>query len=184
MQVLATRAQCEGTIERFDDATRDDLELHQLAVQKQGASSFFAIASLSDVSVAQCRAGHTREGVTNARNAYDTSRRAFGERAGLTGATTYGLAECLIGLRRLEEASKLLDNIDSKPVAQLTGVPDWSANLDLARAEIAFRESDFGMARKDIQPAISVFSRPDAEPFQKRKLDFLLSQLRKHSTDR
>jgi eukaryotic-like serine/threonine-protein kinase len=180
MQVLATRAQCEGTIERFDDATRDDLELHQLAVQKQGPSSFFAVASLSDVSTAQCRGGHTHQGVANARIAYDTSQHAFGERAGLTGATAYSLAECLIDLHQLDQASKLLDGIDSKPVAQLTGVPDWSANLDLARAEIAFRQGDFAAARKNIQPAIPVFSRPDAEPFQKQKLESLLLALDKH----
>lgn len=180
MQVLATRAQCEGTIERFDDATRDDLELHRLAVQKQGPASFFAVASLSDVSTAQCRGGRTKDGVANARNAYDTSRQAFGEHAGLTGATAYSLAECLIDLHRVEEASRLLGGIDAKPVAQLTGVPDWSANLDLARAEIAFGKSDYATARKDIQPAIPVFSRSDAEPFQKHKLESLLVQLDKN----
>jgi len=31
----------------------------------------------------------------------------------------------------------LLDTIDSKAVAQLVGIPDWSASVDLARAEIA-----------------------------------------------
>lgn len=56
-------------------------------------------------------------------------------------------------------ASSLMDNIDSKPVAQLTGIPDWSANLDLARADIAVRRADFSAARKTIQPAIPVFSR-------------------------
>jgi eukaryotic-like serine/threonine-protein kinase len=179
MQVLGTRAQCEGTIERFDDASRDDLELHRLAVEKQGPASFFAVASLSDVSTAQCRGGHTTDGVANARNAYETSRKAFGERAGLTGATAYSLAECLIDLHRFDEATKLIDNVDSKPVAELTGVPEWSANLDLARAEIAFGKGDFAGARKAIQPAVAVFSRADAEPFQKHKLESLLHELDK-----
>src|SRR3984957_2443653 len=177
MQVLGTRAQCEGTLERFDDAVRDDMELHRLAVQKQGPSSFFAIASLADTSLAQCRGGHAPEGETNARIAYQTSRSAFGEHAGLTGATSYSLAACLVERNRFDEASKLLDNIDSKPVAQLTGIPDWSANLDLARADIAVRKADYSSARKNIQPAIPVFSKADAEPFQKHKLETLLSAI-------
>ena len=173
MQVLATRAQCEGAIERFDDATRDGLELHQLAVQKQGPSSFFAIGSLADASLAQCRAGHLTEGEVNARNAYEASRKAFGEHAGLTGGAADTLAACLIDQNKLDEATKVLDTIDSKAVAQLVGVPDWSANVDLARAEIAYRRSDYATARKDIQLAIPVFSRPDAEPYLKRKLETL-----------
>ena len=180
MQVLGTRAQCEATIERFDEAMRDDLELHRLAVQKQGPSSFFAIASLVDASLVQCRGGHAREGIVNARSAYQTSRSAFGERAGLTGAASYSLADCLVELNLFDEASRLMDNIDSKSVAQLTGVPDWSANLDLARSDIAVRKGDYAAARKAIQPAIPVFSKADAEPFQKHKLEFLLATIDKH----
>ncbi len=180
MQVLGTRSQCEGTLERFDDATRDGLELHRVAVQKQGPSSFFSVASLSDLSLVQCRGGHTSDGLASARSAYDTSRKAFGERAGLTGATAYSLASCLIELKRFDEATKLLDNIDSKALAQLTGVPDWSANVDLAHADIAVRKGDYATASKDIQPAIPVFSRADAEPFQKHKLESLRAEIDKH----
>jgi serine/threonine protein kinase len=180
MQVLATRTQCEGTLERWNDAIRDGLELHQLAVQKQGSASFFAIASLSDASLAQCRGGHLREGEANARSSYESAKKAFGERAGLTGATADTLANCLIELKRFDEASKLLDNIDGKSVAQLTGIPDWSANVDLARAEIAYRKGDYVAAHKDIQRAIPVFSRPDSEPFQKHKLESLLAEIEKH----
>lgn len=173
MQVLATRAQCEGTLGRWDDAIRDGLELHQLAVQKQGPSSFFAIASLSDASTAQCRSGRYAEGEINARSAYETAKKAFGEHAGLTGAAADTLADCLIPRNRLDEASTLLDSVDGKIVAQLVGVPDWPANLDLSRAEIAYRRGDYAAARKNIQPAIPVFSRADAEPYQKHKLEQL-----------
>jgi DNA-binding winged helix-turn-helix (wHTH) protein/serine/threonine protein kinase len=177
MQVLATRAQCEGTLGRWDDAIRDGLELHQLAVQKQGPSSFFAIASLSDASTAQCRSGRYAEGEINARSAYETAKKAFGEHAGLTGATADTLADCLIPRNRLDEASTLLDSVDGKIVAQLVGVPDWPANLDLSRAEIAYRRGDYAAARKNIQPAIPVFSRADAEPYQKHKLEKLRASI-------
>ena len=177
MQVLATRAQCEGTLGRWDDAIRDGMELHQLAVQKQGASAFFSIASLADASTAQCRSGHTAEGEANARNAYETARKSFGDKAGLTSATADALADCLIARNRLDEASRLIDGIDPKVVAQLVGVPDWSATLDLSRAEIALRRGDYAAAEKHVQPAISVYSRPDAEPYQKQRLQKVLGEL-------
>lgn len=180
MQVLATRAQCEGSLERWEDAIRDGLDLHQLAVQKQGPSSFFAIASLSDASLAQCRAGHLREGEANARSSYEGAKKSFGERAGLTGGAADTLANCLIDLNHFDEASKLLANIDPKSVAQLSGVPDWSANINLARADIDYRKGDYAAARTDIQPAIPVFSRADAEPFQKHKLERLLAGIDQH----
>src|SRR5215467_14943842 len=72
MQVLATRAQCEGTLGRWDDAIRDGMVLHQLAVQKQGPSAFFSIASLADAATAQCRSGRLSEGEANVRSAYET----------------------------------------------------------------------------------------------------------------
>jgi hypothetical protein len=83
----------------------------------------------------------------------------------------------LIGENKLDEASRLLETIDAKAVAQLAGVPDWSANLDLSRAEIAYRRGDYPTARKTIQPAIAVFSRPNAEAYQKRKAERLLLSL-------
>jgi hypothetical protein len=177
MQVLATRAQCEGTLGRWDDAVRDGLELHELAVQKQGPLSFFAIASLSDASLAQCRSGKLQEGEANARRAYEASRKAFGEHAGLTGGTAGTLANCLIERNQLDEASRLLDTIDAKAVAQLSGDANWAANVDLARADIAYRRGDISGARKQLEPAIPVFSRADAEPYQKHKMETLLSSL-------
>jgi len=177
MQVLATRAQCEGTLGRWDDAIRDGLSLHELAVKKQGPSAFFSIASLADAATAQCRSGRLSDGEANLRSAYATAKQAFGDHAGLTGATADALADCLIARNHLDEASKLLDSIDPKPVAQLVGVPDWSATLDLSRAEIALRRGDFATAQRDVQPAIPVYSRADAEPYQKQRLQNVLAEL-------
>jgi hypothetical protein len=180
MQVLATRTQCEGSIGKFEDAARDGLELHQLAVQKQGPGSFFAIGSLADASLAQCRAGHLAEGEANARSAYEASRKAFGEHAGLTGGAADSLANCLIARNQLDEAEKILKNIDTQSVAQLVGVPGWSANVDLELAEIALRRRDYATARTLVQPAIPFFSRPDADLYQKQRLQDLRAALDKH----
>jgi len=177
MQLLSTRAQCEGSLERWDDAIRDGLEVHKLAVAKQGPASFFAVASLCDTALAQCRGGRVAEGEKNARSAYETAKKAFGEKAGLTGGSADSLAECLIRENKLDEAERLLGGIDPKAVAQLTGDVDWAANLALAEAEIALRRGDIITAKQKLQPAIPAFSRPDAEPYQKRRLQELRSRM-------
>ena len=179
MQLLTTRAQSEGSLGLWDDAIRDDLAIHELAVRKQGPLSFFAVATLSDASLAQCRAGRYREGESNARNAYEASVKAFGPRAGLTGGTAYPLASCLIGLGKLDEAATLLQQIDVPVVAQLAGDPDWGAGVTLAQAEIAYRRGNYDVARGYVQTVTPVFTRKNAEPYQKRALESLRAALDK-----
>src|ERR1700723_2131940 len=179
LQLLSTRAQSEGSLELWGDAIRDDLAIHELAVRKQGPLSFFAVATLADASLAQCRSGRNREGVSNARNAYETSTKAFGPRAGLTGATAYTLASCLISLGKLEEPSKLLPQIDVPSVAQLTGDPDWGADVTLAQAEIAYRRGNNDAARGYVQSVGPVFTRKTAEPYQQRAYESLKAALDK-----
>src|SRR6202050_4171870 len=147
MQLLSTRAQSEGSLEMWDEAIRDDFAIHELAVRKQGPLSFFAVATLADGSLAQCRAGRYRQGESNARKAYEGSAKAFGARAGLSGATAYTLATCLIGLNRLDEAATLLQPIDAPTVAQLTGDPNWGADVTLAQADVAYRRGNYDAAR-------------------------------------
>ena len=177
MQLLTTRAQWEGALELWDAAMRDDLAIYNLALHKQGPLSFFAIATLSDAALAQCRAGRYSESEPNARESFEASGKAFGPRAGLTGGTAYARATCRIGLSRFDKASKLLRKIDTKVVAQLAGFPDWSANVALAQAEIAYRQGHYAAARKYVQSAAPVFSRADAEPYQKHALESLTAAI-------
>jgi eukaryotic-like serine/threonine-protein kinase len=181
MQLLATRAQSEGSLELWDDAIRDDLAIYELAVRKQGALSFFAVGTLSDASLAQCRAGHYRDGESNARKAYQASVKAFGANAGLSGGTAYALASCLIGLGKLDDASAFLKQIDAPVVAQLTGDPDWGADITLAQAEIAYHHSDYDIARAYLNKVTPVFTRKGAEAYQKRTFENLSAALDKSS---
>ncbi|HKR84063.1 MAG TPA: tetratricopeptide repeat protein, partial [Terriglobales bacterium] len=179
MQLLTTRAQSEGSLELWSDAIRDDMAIHELAAKKRGPLSFFAIATLSDGSLAMCRSGRYEDGEVNARKAYESSVKAFGARAGLTGGTASTLAACLIGLGRVDEASRLLGNIDIPAVTQLAGDPDWGAGVSLLQAEIAYRRHDYDGARKLAAAVTPVFTRKDAEAYQKRALDTLNLELNK-----
>jgi serine/threonine protein kinase/DNA-binding winged helix-turn-helix (wHTH) protein len=181
MQLLTTRAQSEGSLELWDDAIRDDLAIHELAVRKQGPLSFFAVGTLADGSLAQCRGRHYREGESNARKAYESSVKAFGPRAGLTGGAAYSLASCLIGLGKLDEATKFLQQIDAPAVAQLAGDPDWGAGVTLAQAEIAYRRGNYDAARTQVETVTPVFTRKDTEPYQKHAFETLKAALDKPS---
>src|SRR5580700_2243447 len=179
MQLLTTRAQSEGSLGLWDDAIRDDMAIHEIAVRKQGPLSFFAIGTLADGSLAQCRGGHLREGEKNARLAYESSVKAFGPRAGLTGGAAYSLASCLIDESKLDEAATLLKEIDSSAVAQLSGDPDWGAGVKLAQAQIAYRRHDYSTAKNYAETVTPIFSRKDAEPYQKHALETLKAALDK-----
>ena len=177
MQLLTTRAESEGAMGMYQDSVRDDLKIYGMAVRKRGAESFFAVATLSDAALAQCRGGRPAEGAANARKAYETSAKAFGPRAGLTGGTAHTLADCLIEQGRLEEADKLLDNIDADAVGQLNGSKDWFAAVEFSKAEIAYRRRDYAGARKHLAIAAPILSRDDAEPYQRKAVQTLTAAL-------
>ncbi len=175
MQLLATRGQSEGSLGLFDDSVRDDLAIYNISVKKQGPLAFYSIATLSDASLAQCRANHWVEGESNARKAHDDAAKAFGPQSGLAGGTALTLATCLISLGKLSEAVTYLKNIDAAAVAQLTGDPEVGANVTLAQAEIAVKQGDYKRAQQLLLSVQPVFSRADAEAYQKHKLDELIA---------
>ena len=179
MQLLTTRAQSEGALGRWNDAVRDDMAVHELAVKKQGPMAFFSVATLSDAALAMCRAGRLAEGEANARNAYDSSYKAFGPKAGLTGGTADTLAECLIGTNKIDEAKRLLDGMDIAAVTQLAGDPNIGAGVQLLQAEIAYRKGDYATARNEVAAVTPTFSTKDSEPYQRQRIESLTADLEK-----
>jgi tetratricopeptide (TPR) repeat protein len=179
MQLLTTRAQSEGSLGLWNDAYRDDMTIYRIALRKQGPMSFFSVVTLSDAALAQCRGGHIAEGEINARRAYEAARKGFGDESAIAGGTAYTVAACLIDLGRLPEAAGLLENIDSSKVAQLAGIADWGANVDLAQAEIAYRRKNYAAAKKYLESATPAFTRPGAEVYQRQKLETLSAALEK-----
>jgi serine/threonine protein kinase len=177
MQLLTTRAQSEGSLEMWNDAIRDDMTIYDLGVKKQGPLSFFAIATLSDASLAMCRSGRLAEGTANSKKAYDASSKAFGPRAGLTGGVASTLATCLIDLRQFDEAAKLLENIDIPTVTQLAGDPDWGAGVKLLQAKIAFARGNYELTRAYLRDVSPIFTRQNAEAYQQREFKMLSAEL-------
>ena len=177
LQLLTTRAQSHGSLEQWDAAIRDGLEVHARAIAKQGPQSFFAIATLTDVATAQCRASRAPEGLKNAEAAHRDSLTAFGANAALTQAVAYTRAACLVALNRVDEASGLLEGINADNVAALAGDPHWGANVELAKAQIGFIRHDYAGARTHLNAAKPGFSVPKAEAYQVRAVTLLDSSL-------
>lgn len=167
LQVLTTRAQSEGVLERWDDAIRDDLHVHDVAVRRQGPGSFFAIATLSDAATAQCRAGRLADGTAHASEAHAAAVAGFA-RSALADATGFTLAECEIAAGRYDTAAEHLRGIDRAAVAQLAGDPHWGANVDLALARIAAAQGRTDEARRRLEASRVAFTAPTAEPYQVR----------------
>lgn len=177
LQLLATRAQSHGSLEQWDEAIRDGLEAHRLAVAKAGPRTFYAVATLADTATSQCRASRLKEGLQNAESAYANALAGFGPAAALTQGVAFTRAACLIPAGRLDEASRLLDGVEPQNVAALTGDPNWGANVELARAQIAFARHDYSAARKHLDAAKPGFSVPNAERYQVRAVTLLDADL-------
>jgi len=72
-----------------------------------------------------------------------------------------------------------LEQIDIPAVAQLAGDPDWGAGVKLLQAEIAYGRGDYETAKTDVQAITPVFTRKDAEAYQRHALDSLTAELEK-----
>jgi hypothetical protein len=173
--VLAARAQTLGQLERYDEAVRDGLVLHALAVARHGEGSWIAIATLSDVAESRCRAGHADAGLEASRHALALAQKGFGANSAQAMAMMGEVAFCLIVADRAAEATPLIDAIDPKALSDLGAGPDFPAQLDVMRADIALSAHDIPRARALLAHPAQVFNRPDADPYIKRWVAQLLA---------
>lgn len=167
LQLLSTRAQSNGALERWDAAIADAAQVHAAAVRKQGPASFFAIASLTDGATAKCRAGRRSEALRDLAQAHAQATRGF-PGSGLADGVSYAWADCLIADGRLDAAVARLRGIDAQAVAQLIGDPDWEANVKLARARIAAARGDAAAVRAELIAIGSAYEKPTADRYLAR----------------
>ncbi len=177
LQVLSTRAQSEGALENWDAAIADTRNVHAIAVRTVGPGSFFSVASLTDGATAECRAGRLDEGLRDVMEARAYAHSAFPGSA-LENAVDFTWASCLILEGRFNEAQARLAGIKPQAVAQLAGDPDWGANLNLARAQIALSKGQLDVARTELAAAASAMRKPTAEPYQVRLFGKLRAEAR------
>ena len=188
MVMLGFRAQAEASLENWDGAIRDDLVVAEHA-RKVDPNSFPAIAGLSDLGSAECRSGQVDEGERHSREALKAIDIPGGN-PGFIGAIKEGLANCLIPSipghiaepARLDEAERLLKGIDVALVSGSIGDAHWGANVDLARAQIAFYRGQYALAAKYLDAAKPGFSSPQADSYQKKAVIALGRALANHGS--
>ncbi len=164
---LATRAEAFSKLQRYAEAQADQMTIYRLAVAKRGEHSYFAIGTLADASQSQCRAGDIEGGIAAARTAHEAAVAAFGVKYPLTSVAAVDLAFCLIRAGKYAEASPLLNDVDVKPVAELTMDPDYGAELDVMRAAIAVGAGDIAAGRALAAKTAPVFARADGDAFMR-----------------
>lgn len=145
--LLSARQQALGSVGRYADAAADGERVWRAAAQKDGASSFTAVAGRTDTGISQCRAGALATGSANISAALAALRLDLAGRTALEDALQAALADCFIQMRRFDDAETLLRGIDRVKVAQLVGDQNWGAQVDLALAEIALGRGDRPRAR-------------------------------------
>ena len=175
--VLGTRAASEGSLGLWDDAIRDDLAAYNVALRKQGPGSYLSIGMLSDAGLSQCRSGKLALGGANTRKAFEQSKSAYGERAGITGGAAYAFAVCLIGSGKLDQASELLGKIDVQSASQLSADATVAASVALAQGRIAAMKGDYVSAKRYADLTGSTFSSLDAAAGEKVDFEQLRRQI-------
>jgi len=112
------------------------------ATAQGGATSHQALVGQIDHAASLCQTARRADGMVVAQQALGSVRGAFGAAYPLTHAVAYYTAECLIANRRYPEARALLETVDAKKVAELTGQLNFPAMLHMAQAESAFGMGD------------------------------------------
>ena len=178
MTTLGVRAQAEGDSGLFGDAARDSLAMHGLAAGKQ---PYLEAASLSDAGLSECRAGRYTTGEAHARAAVVVGDASLPNNRGLHSALAFSLATCLIGTGQLSEAQHLLDGIDVVAASQASADADWGADVQMARADIAFQQKDYGAAAHDLAMAKVACTDASAPPIRAARYRELSAKLQKVS---
>jgi DNA-binding winged helix-turn-helix (wHTH) protein len=165
LTLLATRADVLSRLARYDEALAVQMALYRITAAHDGPNSWTALGTLLNSAQTQCRAGQTEAGSTTARDAYDDSRRAFGEKHVLTQAAAGIGAFCLILEERYAQASELLDRLDPKAVGEMLMDPQYPSEVALMRAAIAIATGRAEAAKITLQHVSAVFETPDADRY-------------------
>jgi len=178
LTALAARGRSLMTLGRYDDSLRDNADVHRAAVAAQGENSQFAILALADIAEAQCRQGHTKDGIDSASLAYDAARKSFPNMPTIAQDVATELASCLLAAGKYTQAAPLLEGIDAKAVAEFEADPDRDAEVDLMLADVAANAGDWVRARVLLAKPSQVFSATDADPYLRRWLERLSIAIR------
>lgn len=178
LALLSTRGDSLMELGRYDEAAADAMRVWKAASHVAGPKSYQALVGHIDFSIDLCRGGHPADGLREIRQGSADVEASFGRDYPLAHAVRYYTAECLIELRRTQEAKRLLPTIDRSKVAELVGDPGWGGNIDLAQAEISLAEGDKAKARALVAKAEPDFKDDNPLGYEKHRIARLKGFLR------
>jgi len=171
MTARAARARSLMTLGRYEEALRDNEEVHRAAVAGQGENSQFAILALADVANAQCREGRPDAGTDSATRAYTAAIKSFPNTPAISQEVAIIEAHCLIAAKKYSAAAALLQKIDVQAVSEYAADPDVDAERDLMLADVAAVSGDTAKARTLLARPEQVFAGADADPYLRSELE-------------
>jgi eukaryotic-like serine/threonine-protein kinase len=132
---LALRSTRFESYAAMGDYSAAAVEAKAVWAKLAGPNSHQAIVGQIDHGAALCQSPRKQEGAAVAADALARSLRAFGPDYALTHTVRYYHAECLLSNGKYERALPLLNAIDRKAAAELTGRKEFGGMVDLALAE-------------------------------------------------
>lgn len=181
---FANRAASEGQLGLYADAARDDLKVYNAESSLPSPSLRFKLGSLGDAAMYECHAGQFQAGREHARIVMRDVDEGPKAMPVFAAQSRFTLAECSIAEREagkgdageLDEAEKLLDQIDPHTEDLTADIPDMAARIQLARARIAWLRHDVETATRLAAQAAPAFQPKDADPYEKASLRRVLQQ--------
>ena len=192
LATLATRAAAEGQLERYDDAVRDDLALFA-AEQMNPSGKRMEEGSLSDAAMFECHSGHYRSGIEHARQVIQATAPGPSEQPLFFNGSQFTVAECLISEQEataghkndgaLHEADALLEKVDTKVIAELSGNTDYEGFRDVALARLSALRGQFAQAQHYVTAAEPVLGQPNTDPYEVKALQSVKRTLATHTLE-
>lgn len=178
LALRSARGDSLGELGRYQDAAIDARRVWEGASITSGPLSHQALVGHIDLALNECRNGKDiAAGLADAKAALRDVEAAFGPDYPLVHAARYYAAECLIASGKPDLAEPLLNACDPTKVAELVGDPKWSANIDLARAQIAVSKGNLLEARKLLAKSASAFDDAGAESFERKRVQFITDRI-------
>jgi hypothetical protein len=187
---LEQRAGAEGQLGDYNAALRDELTLYA-AAKSNSSGKYIEEQTLGTIATFECRAGRFGEGLQHARQLVQENSAPRASQPFFVNLGNFAVAECELSQQEsqpgrsdptaLQEADRLLKNIDIPLVAHTGGMATFPGDFNVAQARLALLRGQASQAKDYADKAAPIEHRPDADPFEKKALDKVEAALARHS---
>ena len=191
LSTLATRAAAEGQLERYADASRDDLTLYN-AARLTHLDPRLEEGSLVDAASYECRQGEFQSGIAHARQVLRETGAGPVTQPNFYNGAMFTLAECILGeqevqppARRnpksLQEVESLLHRVDVRQMAETSDQTLFDGPKSIALARLALLQKNVEAARQHLSSAQALLAHRELDPFERRALERVRIALSRNS---